>query len=62
MNIAEAWRVDYVRYRNPDFSGRYYAANKADAERTAEKLRLMKHVSDVRVVGPVNVPTLREGR
>lgn len=56
------WRVDYVRYRNPEFSGRYYATDKADAERTAEKLRLMKHVSDVQIVGPANKPTPQERR
>jgi len=52
MKITEVWRVDYVRYRNPEFSGRYYAKDEADAERVAEKLRQMKHVSDIRIIQP----------
>lgn len=52
MKTAEVWQVHYVRYRNPEFSGRYYAKDEADAERVAEKLRQMKHVSDVRIIQP----------
>lgn len=52
MKISESWRVYYVRYRNPEFSGCYYATDRADAERAADKLRQMEHVSDVKIVGP----------
>lgn len=52
MEISSQWQVDYVRYRNPEFSSRYYAKDRADAERAAEKLRLLKHVSDVRITPP----------
>lgn len=50
--IKQAWRVDYVRYRNPEFASRYYATDRADAEQVAERLRQLKHVSDVKIVGP----------
>jgi hypothetical protein len=62
MKIANSWCVDYIRYRNPEFSGRYYAADKTDAERAAEKLRLMKHVSDVQIVSPGPLPKQQKGR
>jgi len=52
MKTVETWRVDYIRYRNPEFSGRYYAKDEADAERAAEKLRQMKHVSGVQITPP----------
>lgn len=52
MKIAEVWRVDYIIYRNPDFSGTAYADSRRQAEEMADKLRKLKHVSEVRITPP----------
>jgi len=48
--MSQQWRVEYIRYRSPDFSGRYYATDRLDAERAAAKLEKLKHISEVRIV------------
>jgi len=50
--MSDQWRIDYVRYRNPDFSGTAYADSQQQAEEMADKLRKLKHVSGVRVTPP----------
>lgn len=46
------WRIDYTRYRNPDFSGTAYAESQKQAEELADKLRRLKHVTDVCITPP----------
>lgn len=49
MKMNDRWRIDYVRYRNPEFADWAWAGSRREAERIASGLRKLKHVSDIRV-------------
>lgn len=50
--MSGQWRIDYVLYRNSEFSCTTYAESQQRAEQITNGLRKLKHVSDVHVTPP----------
>lgn len=52
---AEQWKVKYITHNNPDFACSMWAEDEAHANRVAEGLSKLKHVSNIEVVSQGSV-------
>ncbi len=50
--ISAQWRIEYITYNNPEFSCAMWAEDEAYANRIADGLRKLKHVSHIEIVPP----------